>query len=304
MAKKRMRANHKVLFVCTKSENAQATKWAEYTATEVETLKQLESEKEHVKPGLTAPSSSVRELAQKQEIFVDERRRRVKAKIRTWKEQPHQIFCVSAQDYMINTGYNLGTPPPVDVERSEIPDLKRYVATLAADRVKVDMVRYITTTIPSLLNSFELAIMKRPTIRTSTIDNEFSVQIETSMTSIDGHIEEKLRLRIFDETSLPTFIAEAGVACDAWAKWNSNSYRAFVMNSGSHATKSQTRTSWNRTLLNPVSEALREGFESAIENPQDDLKDVIREAESTLDWVKPRVNIIILMICTAFKWLN
>jgi hypothetical protein len=93
-------------------------------------------------------------------VLVDERNQRVKDTAETWFARPTKTFCVSAKDYRTNClGYRLGEVDrlPIHAERSEIPALKRHIAALSAPRRQRDLARYITNTIPNLLNSLEIA---------------------------------------------------------------------------------------------------------------------------------------------------
>ncbi|KAH7066454.1 hypothetical protein FB567DRAFT_585626, partial [Paraphoma chrysanthemicola] len=266
-----------IVTTCTKSEDARGAEVeSDFTPHEADILRQLEKKHARLATKLDTPGILDTELARfeksvialkMKEIIIDERNRRVKAAIHERRSGLQKIFCVSAQDYTINTsGYRLGIQEnlPIDVGRCEIIGLMQCIATLSADRIKQDMTRYITNTIPRLLSSFKLALSECSKTHAYLLANDFRAQTERCMALIKCHVEAKMRLRIGDD---------------------------LLSRISNHETKTQARTSWNNVLLESVRQVLGEPFELAISSVQGELDDVFQEVKSTLDWIASRIKV-------------
>lgn len=138
-------------------------------------------------------------LHRQTEVLVDERNDRIKEKVLGWPSPPARIFCVSAKDYRENAiGYRLGEVGklPIEVERSEIPALMRYIAALSAQSQQRGLVTYISNTIPSLLNSLEIAFSHVAStyrfVLPGGIDGQLKVRTQ-NFSFVDGRTHESSR---------------------------------------------------------------------------------------------------------------
>jgi hypothetical protein len=69
---------------------------------------------------------------------------------------------------------------------------------------------------------------------------------------------------------------------------------------GNHRTASKPHAIWNKTLLQPVQKVLSPAFDSIIESPIDDLFDICKEIEPTLDQLISLVKSTAFQQCIAF----
>jgi len=114
------------------------------------------------------------------EVHVKERNKRVgDACLAFFK--PASVFCVSSKHYRANAaGYTLNQddPFPIGADISGIPALKRYVANLAASRRQQDLLHYVETTIPNLLNSLEMVCSEPTATSFITIPGGLEMHLE------------------------------------------------------------------------------------------------------------------------------
>jgi len=116
------------------------------------------------------------------EIHVRERNQRVEnAYLNLDPRIP--VFCVSAKDYMTNAaGYRLNAVDtlPISAELSGIPSLKQFVANLAAQHLRKDLLNYVTITIPNFLASLGMACCEPIATWQVGVPGGLGVQLEVS----------------------------------------------------------------------------------------------------------------------------
>lgn len=119
----------------------------------------------------------------KREIFINERNRRVCQKISNWVPgQRIRAVCISAKEYQLRIeGYPAIDRPSISPECSGIPSLKRFITALPCQPRQKQLAHYVELTVPSLLNSIELANFQ---------------PIATDVWSIEGGVEGQLEVRV------------------------------------------------------------------------------------------------------------
>jgi hypothetical protein len=104
--------------------------------------------------------SSAYASTRKKELFLKERNRRVERELLKWapRKDLERVFCISAMHYQQSIKGYQSSDPPILPKMTNMPSLRRFIASLPAETRQKRLCHYVRVDLPSLLGHVELGL--------------------------------------------------------------------------------------------------------------------------------------------------
>ena len=183
---------------------------------------------------------------------------------RTGDKSKLEVWCVSNSEYMQHLQDSEEDSTPIPVEYTGIPALRLRLRGMTEGANVKRLKLYIENSLPSVLTRAEIWSQPQAEKRHEKLAETLVAGLEDCEALVDSHgkvLNDLFQALILDPIRMnqDSWTAQAKDISSAWtnkARWNANTFWAWVRRMGKHKTKTKEFEDWNEQLLKPVNDTL------------------------------------------------
>ncbi|KAI0573407.1 hypothetical protein Alg130_10101 [Pyrenophora tritici-repentis] len=178
---------------------------------------------------------------------------------------------------------------PLSLEDTGIPELKRFIISVSADKKIKSLLRHVRHGLPVQINRVKKGCVHRHAQVLLNIDwdEQQEACLKDVERRVDAYFDNPVFPQLIDkiEDYLPRWKAKAADECKKWANMYQTTFQVYIRKHDAHKPPSRIGKSWNGDLLAPVEKGLSPRFVATEKQTGGHLEEITRSIKYRMDTI-------------------